>query len=56
MKIIDFKKTLNRIYRRKKNLGRAFMNWDLKKKGFINVSDIMRMSRKFGFPLNEKES
>ncbi len=32
------------------------MNWDLLKKGFIDYSDIMRMSKKLGFPLNKRES
>ena len=55
-KIFDFKKTLFRIYSKKKNIGKAFSNWDLTKKGFIDKNDVLRMSKRLGIPLNEKES
>ena len=55
-KIFDFKKTLFRIYSKKKNVGKAFMNWDLTKKGYIDKNDVARMSKRLGIPLNKKES
>lgn len=55
-KIIDFKKTIKRIYGKKKDIGKSFSNWDLHKKGFISSEDIVRMSKNFGLPLNQKEA
>ena len=55
-KIFDFKKTIKRIYGKKMNLGKSFSNWDLSKKGYIVVEDLIRMSMNFSLPLNTKEA
>lgn len=49
-------KTLKRVYCKKSNLNKAFNNWDLEKKGFIDSKDLIRVSAQWALPLNKKEA